>query len=141
MGDPPERDAVESTADVILGDPPSVDLLTLERVRARVESALFGTAEPARIGRYQIIDPIGGGGMGMVYSAHDPRLQRKVALKILHPERNHDARSHQRMIVEARALAKLDHPNVVKVHDVIVEDQQVVMIMELLEGDTLEQWQ
>lgn len=132
---------LESTARAVLGGQPDVDPLAMERVRARVEAKLFGRAAPARFGRYEIIDPIGHGGMGLVYSGYDPQLQRKTALKVLHPERNDDGRAHERMIREARALAKLDHPNVVKVHDVIVENWQVVVVMELLEGETLEQWQ
>lgn len=79
--------------------------------------------------------------MGLVYLAYDPELDRKVALKVLHPGRSHDTRSRQRLTMEARALAKLGHPNVVAVHDVIVEDGQVVIVMELLEGQTLASWE
>jgi tetratricopeptide (TPR) repeat protein/predicted Ser/Thr protein kinase len=135
-----DKDGVQSTADM-LGHPPGVDPIALERARARAESRLFGAAAPARIGRYEVTDNIGRGGMGVVYSAFDPQLQRKVALKVLHPLRNQDAGSQQRMVIEARALAKLDHPNIVKVHDALLENDQVVVVMELLEGETLESWQ
>lgn len=139
MGDRLE-DGVERTAD-LLGSPPGVDPIAMEQSRARAESKLFGGSAPPKIGRYEIIGTIGCGGMGMVYRAHDPQLQRNVALKILHPQRSHDPRAQQRMILEARALAKLDHPNVVKVHDAMIEVQQVIVVMELLEGETLESWQ
>lgn len=138
MGDR-DRETAAPGAD-LLGSPPGVDPAALERARARAEARLFGSAAPPRIGRYEVLDAIGGGGMGMVYSALDPQLQRKVALKVLHPRRNNDARSQQRMLQEARALAKLDHPNIVKVHDAMLEDEQVVVVMELLEGRTLEAW-
>jgi tetratricopeptide (TPR) repeat protein len=137
-----DRDALafESTADV-LGEPPVIDPIEMDRVRARAESRLFGSAPPARIGRYKVVDTLGSGGMGTVYSAFDPQLQRKVALKVHHPLRNNDGRTQQRMILEARTLAKLDHPNIVKVHDSMLENEQVIVVMELLDGDTLERWQ
>src|SRR3569623_1341284 len=96
---------------------------------------------PAQLGRYEIIEPIAGGGMGFVYAGYDPELDRKVALKVVHPRRSHNPGSHSRLIKEARALAQLDHPNVVKVHDVFSDGEQIVVVMELVEGVTLEQWE
>ncbi|MBA3542124.1 MAG: protein kinase, partial [Deltaproteobacteria bacterium] len=78
--------------------------------------------------------------MGVVYGAHDPELDRRVALKVLHAKRSHDDRSKARLVREARALAKLDHANVVKVHDVLTIDGQVIIVMELVEGPTLAHW-
>lgn len=92
---------------------------------------------PERLGRYEITEPIAGGGMGFVYAAYDPELDRKVALKVVHPRRSHNPGSHSRLIKEARALARLDHPNVVKVHDVFSHDEQIVVVMELVAGETL----
>jgi tetratricopeptide (TPR) repeat protein/predicted Ser/Thr protein kinase len=112
----------------------------MERARARTELAMFGYAEPARIGRYQILEPIAGGGMGFVYAAYDPELDRRVALKVLHPERRHDEYAHERLVKEARALARLDHPNVVTVHDVLTDDGEIVIVMELVAGQTLASW-
>ncbi|HEX3766592.1 MAG TPA: serine/threonine-protein kinase [Kofleriaceae bacterium] len=120
---------------------PASDPVAMERARARIERAMFGRAAPARLGRYEILDPIAGGGMGLVYAAYDPELDRKVALKVLHPGRHHDHRAHERLLKEARALARLDHPNVVKVHDVLSHDGQVVVVMALLEGRTLAAWE
>lgn len=139
MGDRLDE-AMRSTAE-LLGSPPGVDPVAMEQARARAEARLFGSSAPPRIGRYEIEGTIGGGGMGVVYRARDPQLERLVALKVLHPLRNQDARSQQRMLLEARALAKLDHPNIVKVHDAILEQDQVVVVMELLAGQTLERWQ
>ena len=96
---------------------------------------------PERLGRYEITEPIAGGGMGFVYAAYDPELDRKVALKVVHPRRSHNPGSHSRLIKEARALARLDHPNVVKVHDVFSHDEQIVVVMELVAGETLADWE
>jgi tetratricopeptide (TPR) repeat protein/predicted Ser/Thr protein kinase len=113
----------------------------MEAVRARAEGALFGGDAPARLGRYLVVEKLAGGGMGVVYRGYDPELHRKVALKVLHPRQHGDERAHARMLTEARALAKLDHPNVVRVHDVLGEAGQVVIVMELVEGVTLTAWE
>jgi serine/threonine protein kinase len=115
--DEPEGEPVEA----LRGVRPRVDRLGMDQVRARAEQSLFGSAAPAKLGRYVLLGPSGDGGMGVVYAAYDPELHRKVALKVLHPHRQQHDRAHERLIVEARALAKLDHPNVVKVHDVIMQ--------------------
>ncbi|MEX1367085.1 MAG: serine/threonine-protein kinase [Nannocystaceae bacterium] len=81
---------------------------------------------------------IGMGGMGQVYAAYDPPLDRKVALKVLHED--HQGRYHPRLVREAQALARLSHPNVVAVHDVGVHDGRLFVAMELVEGVTLREW-
>jgi len=130
------------TVDLKLGGKrPASDRLAMERARARTELALFGHAAPAQTGRYEILEPIAGGGMGFVYAGYDPQLDRQVALKVLHPERNHEKHAHDRLIREARALARLDHRNVVTVHDVLTHDGEIVIVMELVAGDTLADWQ
>jgi serine/threonine protein kinase/tetratricopeptide (TPR) repeat protein len=95
---------------------------------------------PASIGRYQIEETIGRGGMGVVYRALDPHLGRAVALKLLRA-RGRNARrlerARARLLREAQALAQLSHPNVVAVHDVGEVDDQVFIAMELVEGQTL----
>src|SRR5690606_37225824 len=85
----------------------------------------------------------GEGGMGIVYAAYDPELDRKVAIKLLHPRsararRSDDVRA--RLLREAQALARLSHPNVVAVHDVGVVDGDVFVAMEFVDGDTLSAW-
>jgi len=75
--------------------------------------------------------------MGVVYSAHDPDLDRRVALKVLRPELSAEPSSRARLLREARAMAQLSHPNVVPIHDVGVLGDQVFIAMELVDGVTL----
>jgi tetratricopeptide (TPR) repeat protein len=119
---------------------PAIDQLDMAHTRARAEQLLFGSAMSAKVGRYLLLGKTGNGGMGVVYAAYDPELHRKVALKILHPQYQHE-RARERLIGEARALARLDHPNIVKVHDVLTHGDLVVLVMEWVEGETLAAWQ
>jgi tetratricopeptide (TPR) repeat protein len=119
---------------------PHIDQLDMAQTRARAEQLLFGSAVSAKVGRYLLLGKTGNGGMGVVYAAYDPELHRKVALKILHPKYQHE-RARERLIGEARALARLDHPNIVKVHDVLTHGDLVVLVMEWVEGETLAAWQ
>ncbi|WP_394825678.1 tetratricopeptide repeat protein [Pendulispora albinea] len=89
-----------------------------------------------RVGRYLVISVIGTGGMGIVYRAIDPELNRAVALKLLRAERA-DEKRRDRLLREAQALALVDHPNVVNVFDVGQFLGQVFFAMELVEGTTL----
>ena len=95
----------------------------------------------ARIGRYEVTRLLGSGGMGVVYEAHDPELDRRVALKLLRPELSAlgDA-VEARLVRESRAQARLSHPSVVAVHDVGVCDGQVFVAMEYIAGQTLGRW-
>ena len=136
----PSDDSTHDMEDVIVDPRPAAHPVEMEAVRAKAERALFGRSAPAKVGRYHILDRIAGGGMGVVYGAYDPDLDRRVALKVVHPRRTHDARSQERLITEARALAKLDHRNVVKVHDVVISVGAVVIVMELVVGQTLASW-
>jgi serine/threonine protein kinase len=99
--------------------------------RARVASALFGAAEPVRLGRYVVEAEAGAGAGGVVLAAHDPELARRVAIKLVR------GGPRDRMLAEGRALARLSHPNVVPVYDVGVHGDQVYVVMELVEGETL----
>jgi predicted Ser/Thr protein kinase len=93
---------------------------------------------PAAIGRYQITRKIGVGGMGTVYAAHDPDLDREVALKLLHGD-DHPRRG-DRLLREAQAMAKLSHPNVAHVYEVGTIDGCLFIAMELIHGTTLRHW-
>jgi eukaryotic-like serine/threonine-protein kinase len=93
----------------------------------------------ALLGTYQIVGPIGAGGMGEVYRAHDPRLGRDVALKVLPPSLQNDPESLERFSREARAVAALNHPHIVTIYSTEEADGLRFLTMELLEGRTLDQ--
>lgn len=96
-------------------------------------------ARGGTIGRYVILDVLGEGGMGIVYAAFDPQLDRKVAIKTVQSARaGREAR--ERALREAQAMAKLAHPNVVTVHDVGEVNDEVFIAMELVDGVTLDAW-
>ncbi|MGA9520166.1 MAG: serine/threonine-protein kinase [Myxococcaceae bacterium] len=94
------------------------------------------------LGRYIILDRVGEGGMGVVYAAYDPELNRKVAIKLLQTgaRGSQSTGGRERLIREAQALARLSHPNVVHVHDVGTHGDRVFMAMELVEGRSLRDW-
>ncbi len=92
------------------------------------------------LGRYLVLELIGRGSMGQVYSAYDPKLNRKVALKLLAASRGHREALRCRLIREARALARLSHPNVVAVFDAETVDGQVFIATEFVVGQTLSEW-
>src|SRR5919109_621082 len=91
----------------------------------------------SHLGPYQIKAPLGAGGMGEVYRARDPRLQRDVAIKVLHASIGVDADRLQRFETEARATAAINHPNIVAVFDVGREGDHPYVVSELLDGETL----
>src|SRR5215813_5249241 len=92
-----------------------------------------------RLGPYEIVAPIGAGGMGEVYRAKDTRLDRMVAIKILplHLSKNSDLK--QRFEREARAISSLSHANICGLYDVGSQDGTEYLVMEFLEGETLAQ--
>ncbi|MCH9687602.1 MAG: tetratricopeptide repeat protein [Deltaproteobacteria bacterium] len=109
-----------------------------EAQKAMVRARMFGTAA-AKIGRYAILEVLGEGGMGTVYACFDDQLDRKIALKLVKGTATHDARA--RMLREARAMAKLSHPNVVPVFEVGEHLGRLYVAMEYVRGSTLRQWQ
>jgi serine/threonine protein kinase/Tol biopolymer transport system component len=92
-----------------------------------------------RLGPYEIVDLLGTGGMGEVYRARDSRLQREVALKILPEATSGDSAAEARFEREAKAIASVNHPNICAVHDVGVDGSRRFLVMELLEGETLQE--
>src|SRR5687768_15131023 len=87
------------------------------------------------IGRYVVIDRIGEGGMGVVYAAYDPELDRKLALKLLHHATGDRAEARRtRLVREAQAMARLSHRNVIVVHDVGVVDDDLLTAPPRLAG-------
>jgi tetratricopeptide (TPR) repeat protein/tRNA A-37 threonylcarbamoyl transferase component Bud32 len=102
-----------------------------------------GLAPGTHVGRYQIVELLGTGGGGRVYRAHDPHLSRDIALKVLHHGRGfqpNDSEYSRRLLREAKALAKLSHPNVVAAYDVGTIDDSVFVAMELVQGESLRVW-
>ena len=95
-------------------------------------------ATGARLGPYEIVAPLGAGGMGEVYRAHDERLDREVAIKVLPSEVAHHIDRLRRFEQEARAAAALNHPNVIAVFDVGIEGGFPYVVSELLDGSTLD---
>ncbi len=110
---------------------PVADLL-----RSNIRRALLGVDEPPRIGRFTILGTIGRGAMGTVLAAWDPVLDRKVALKVLHAASGDDVA----LLGEARALARLTHPNVVGVYEADEIDGRVVIAMQFVAGMNLHEW-
>ncbi len=96
--------------------------------------------QPLRIGRYTVLRRLGQGGMGVVYSAYDDELDRRVAIKLLLSRPEEGTLGRTRLQREAQALAKLSHPNVVQVYETASYGDQVYLVMEYVEGPTLRQW-
>jgi len=94
------------------------------------------------VGPYQLVERLGAGGMGVVWSARDPRLGRTVAVKVLHEQRRRRGAEHarERLRREALALARLSHPNVISIYDVGVHGRHVFLAMEHVDGRTLDAW-
>ena len=92
------------------------------------------------VGRYVVLGKLGAGGMGVVYAAYDPELDRKVAVKLLRAGISASVEARTRLLREAQALARLGHPNVVAVHDTGSVGERVWLAMEFVEGQTLAAW-
>jgi tRNA A-37 threonylcarbamoyl transferase component Bud32 len=126
-----------ATTQVLDGPPPGA----FESDTAIID---FGSPEMHRpgnmVGRYRLLQLVGRGGMGEVYAAHDPELDRKIAIKIMRGDTLPDDVEARRLIREAQAIAKLSHPNLVTVYDVGSAAGRVFVAMELIEGDTIAAW-
>jgi eukaryotic-like serine/threonine-protein kinase len=118
----------------------AVDSSTTIRLDGSPPSSTFD--EPAiatgrTIGRYVVLEELGRGAMGIVYAAFDPELDRKVAIKLLHATGASTDEAREELLLEAQAIAKISHPNVIAVHDVGMFEDRVFMAMEFLGGGTL----
>lgn len=123
--------------DTELSERPALDPLSRAVARSRIAGALFAKHEPVKLGRYQLLERVGAGAMGVVWGAWDPELDRRVAIKLVKTER---ASARERIVREGQALAKLSHPNVVPIYDVGVVDEQVYLVMEWVRGENLRVW-
>src|SRR5688572_22680202 len=90
------------------------------------------------IGPYQLLEPLGEGGMGVVYEGRDPRLNRTVAIKMIRPVAVSDPIARERFWREARAVAGMNHPGICQVYEVGEDEGELFLAMELLRGETLE---
>ena len=128
--DGPRWDA--DTAAASSADSPTADAQIADR-----ESEL---AKGESVGRYRIVEVLGAGGMGVVYRAYDPQLDRQVALKLLRAVSSSDRAATTRMLREAQSAAKIRHANVVTVYDAGEVDGRVFIAMELMSGTDLGKW-
>ncbi len=134
-------DETESTASMASSpSPPAGNGEGAQRSRGDKTRGAGSELDAVKIGRYAVLERIGAGGMGAVYAAYDDQLDRKVAVKVLRSTAAAHKRA-RRLKREARALAKLSHPNVVVVHEVGEWKGQVYVVMELAQGPTLATWQ
>jgi hypothetical protein len=113
--------------------------------KRRGRQPVFGSAAALtghRVGRYVVLELLGKGGMGAVYRAYDPILDRSVALKLLLADQGafSTAEARDRLLREGQAMARVSHPNIVKVHDVGIHGNDVYVAMDLVVGVTLKQW-
>ena len=113
---------------------PAPDELARRVARARIVDALFDVQERVEVGRYHLLEHVGTGGMGVVWGAWDPQLERRVAIKLVKAEL---AAARERFVLEGQALARLSHPNVVPVYDVGVVDDRIYLVMEWVRGSDL----
>ena len=111
---------------------PAVEI-TARRQRGELDTPLVGRT----LGHYHVESLLGAGGMGEVYLARDPRLERAVALKILPPDLTGDADRLQRFVREAKAASALNHPNVATIYDIGESAGLRFIVMEYIEGQTL----
>lgn len=119
------------------------DRIDRDRTRGAVMRGLFGRKiEPTRIDRFEVAGTVGQGAMGRVYAARDPKLQRQVAIKVVREAGDgaDAAARRDNLLAEARAMARLQHPNVVTVFEAGRTDDDVYLAMELVGGATLRRW-
>src|SRR5215203_2278975 len=112
------------------GAPDNIPVVAVSEQMLRLESG-------STVGRYRIDRLIGAGGMGQVYRAHDPRIERDVAIKVLPSDYAADVERLRRFEQEAHASGALNHPNVLTLYDVGTADGHPYLVMELLDGETL----
>ena len=137
--DPAAAEATEhdpARSDTLFDAVSPADNFEHRRVVSIARHRLFGRGQPPSIGRYRIERRIGAGGMGEVYLAHDDDLGRKVAIKRVRGHL-HSERVQERLRREARALARLSHPNVVQVYEVGTHEDRTYLAMEFVNGRTL----
>jgi tetratricopeptide (TPR) repeat protein/predicted Ser/Thr protein kinase len=136
----PPADVNQEPEAASLGEPPGTNRSAIEAEHLSRPSQSGHTLERGdRVDRYVILKTVGEGGMGVVYAAYDPELDRKVALKLLRTDSEAPDQSdgRARMLREAKAMARVSHPNVCAVHDAGTLGRQIFIAMEFVDGSTL----
>ena len=133
-----ERDTLASTGSLASDDTVEADPSSEP---ARVSGSVIRSSQSqslpnVRLGRYRVLGVLGHGGIGKVYEAEDPELGRRVAIKVLRDDRREGAS----LLAEAQALAKLVHPNVISVYDVGPAEDDVFVVMQLVDGVSIDRW-
>jgi len=130
----------------VIDDPtspgPGPDAATVDASPGSGSTAVLPTAAGDRFGRFRVEGMLGAGGMGVVFAAHDPLLDRQVAIKVMaqSADDTDGVAAEARMVREAKAMARLTHPNVVRVYEAGATRAGVFLVMELIEGTTLARW-
>ena len=141
MFDTPPRDlADDPLASVSAATQLSADATLIGSQGATARRAAEELETGTMVGRYVVLGKLGAGGMGVVYAAYDPELDRKVAVKLLRAGIGASFDARTRLLREAQALARLGHPNVVAVHDTGSVGERVWLAMEFVEGQTFAAW-
>lgn len=136
--DLPEADLHGKSVHPISGTQTDVEVsVTSDQEQSDVTGKFFFPMPGEKLGKYEVQSVLGNGGMGVVFQAWDPDLQRSVAIKILGPQLALSKRARRRFLREARAAASISHPNVVTVHAVEQHDDVPYMVMERVVGKTL----
>ena len=116
--------------------------IAFQRLFREVRGRLLGEpGGPLRLGRYLLGERLGAGGMGVVYAGVDPELDRKVAIKLVRPDRaGARGAARDRLLREAQAMARISSPHAVTVYEAGTWGEQVFVVMELVDGTNLTQW-
>ncbi|MCC6997627.1 MAG: protein kinase [Deltaproteobacteria bacterium] len=136
---PPDGRTLDTVSWVEPSEPRVAPARTGSAAAATAADEAAATASTG-LGRYQLGRELGRGATAVVHEAVDHKLGRKVALKLLQPGASAQLASAARLMEEARALARLEHPNVVSVHDVGIAGEQIFLVMELCPGQSLRRW-
>ncbi len=145
MGLPDDKVLIDRGAATVVGDVPQPGMLgcadTMMAAGEAVPEPSPPGSAPDRVGRFKIIDRLGIGGMGVVYSAYDSQLDRRIAIKLVRAGAGDGFDSRQQQLQrEAQAMARLAHPNVVAVYEVGLHRGQIYVAMEFVSGSTLRGW-
>ncbi|MEM7151973.1 MAG: protein kinase [Myxococcota bacterium] len=140
MSDEDTRRSGAQISEVLVGGRPAKENVALKREVLLAQMFPKRVTRP-KLGRYDVLEFVGEGGMGTVFAAYDSRLDRRVAVKLLRQTRDNEDQRKARLMREAKALARLSHQNIVTIHEVWEEGGEIYLAMEFVQGQSLAQWQ